>query len=496
MSFEMLFEPAAPSVFQVSELTRALKGHIEGQFGSVKVEGEISNFRRNASSGHCYFTLKDDKASLRCALFRGRAQFLKFQPRDGMKVLIQGRLSLYEAAGDISLVVDRLQPLGAGDLALRFEELKKRLEREGLFDPKDKRELPYLPRRIGVVTSPTGAAIQDFLKVLHQRWPNQPVLIAPARVQGESAAAEICRGIHRLGAIPDVDVVVLARGGGSIEDLWCFNEEELVRAIRRCPVPVISAVGHETDFTLADFAADLRAPTPTAAAEMVVRVKADVLEGLLIAEGRMRRAMGRHIDVRRGRLEAQRHSLADPRRIIGDRRLQLDRLSSTLYNQVKDQLSQGRSQLRAQENRLAQAHPRRVINERRRQLERFSGAIHLHIRERLAHSRNQQRSTESRLSRANPQSRVAAEQEQLLRLHQRLQRSMTADLNREGRRLGELAGRLDALSPLKVLSRGYSLTWNKQGQLIRRSEGLGVGDEVRVQLSEGAFEAKVTGVES
>lgn len=446
-----LFAPRERRVYRVSELTRELKGLIEGRFPAVFVDGEISNFRRNSASGHCYFTLKDDRASLRCALFRGQARLLKVQPRDGMQVRLRGRLSVYEAAGEYNLVVDTLEPLGAGELALRFEELKQRLAAEGLFDPARKRKLPFLPRRIGVVTSPTGAAVQDFLRVLHKRWPNMPVLIAPARVQGDGAAAEICRGIDRLGAVEDVDVVVVTRGGGSLEDLWAFNEEPVVRAIRRCPVPVVSAVGHEVDFTLSDFAADVRAPTPTGAAELLVKVKADIRESLLVAEGRLRRAAQRHVEVRRSRLENMRHSLSDPRWIIGERRLTLDRLMQRAERRLKEQLTESRSVLR---------------------------------------------SFESSLSRSHPQTRLGLQREALRRLEQRMTRAVQADVAREGRRLGELAGRLDALSPLKVLSRGYSLAWSEDGKLIRDASTLQAGDDVRVRVANGEFDATVTNVRS
>lgn len=448
MAMQDLFAPRERRIYQVSELTRELKGIIEGRFPSVFVDGEISNFRRNSASGHCYFTLKDDKAQLRCALFRGQARLLKIQPRDGMQVRIRGRLSVYEAGGDLNFVVDTLEPLGAGELALRFEELKQRLAKEGLFDASLKRPLPFLPRRIGVVTSPTGAAVQDFLRVLHKRWPNMPVLIAPARVQGDGAAAEICRGIQQLAGFDDVDVVVVTRGGGSLEDLWAFNEEPVVRAIRRCPVPVVSAVGHEVDFTLSDFAADVRAPTPTGAAELLVKEKPAVKEWLRVAEGRLERAVARHIEVRRNRLENRQRSLSDPRRIIGERRLTVDRLIQRAERRFKERIGEGRATLR---------------------------------------------NIEARLSRAHPQARLSAQRDMLGRLEQRAIRAIQADVAREGRRLGELAGRLDALSPLKVLSRGYALAWS-DGHLIRDAAEVKTGDEVRVRVANGEFDATVTEV--
>jgi len=444
-----LFARRERRVFKVGELTREIKGLLEGRYALVFVEGEISNFRRNSASGHCYFTLKDDGASLRCVLFKAQAKLLPFQPGDGQHVVARGRVSVWEPSGEYNLVCDTLEPVGAGVLALRFEELKRRLAAEGLFDAAAKRPLPVLPRRVGLVTSPTGAAVQDFLRVLHRRFPNMPVLVAPARVQGEGAAAEICKGIQRLGAIPDVDVVVLARGGGSMEDLWAFNEEPVARAIRRCPVPVVSAIGHETDFTISDFASDLRAPTPTAAAELVVRPKADFAEALQVAHGRLRRALARRMDQSRARLDAMRKALSDPRRVIGERRLALDRLLS-------------------RQERI--------------------------FRERLKRARGRLADTDQRLARAHPRVRLAAVREAIARMHQRAERSAHARQAQATRQLETLAGRLDALSPLKVLSRGFALARDGRGRLVRRATDLSVGDTVRVRVAEGSFDAGVTAV--
>lgn len=442
-----LFARREKKAWTVGELTRELKGLLEGRFPLVTVEGEISNFRRNSTSGHCYLTLKDETASLKCALFRGQAAKLRFPLNDGLHVLAKGRLSVYEAGGEYNLVIDTLEPLGAGALALRFEELKRRLAAEGLFDPAAKRPLPMLPRRIGVVTSPAGAAIQDFLRVLHKRFPNLPVLIAPARVQGDGAAAEICRGLQRLGGVPDVDVIVVTRGGGSLEDLWAFNEEAVARAIRRSPVPVVSAVGHEVDFTIADFAADVRAPTPTGAAELIVRVKADLLESLHLSDGRLRRAMTRHLESRRQKLLSAKRALSDPRRVIGERRIALDRLLQRAERLLRERFRRERS-------RLDQA----VV----------------------------------RLDRTHPRTRLAAVRERIAKLEQRANRSMHARLAKERQRFGSAVGRLDNLSPLKVLSRGYALAFDGSGQLVRDAAALAPGAAVEVRVARGRFEATVT----
>jgi exodeoxyribonuclease VII large subunit len=445
-----LFTRRERRVYKVRELTRELKGLVEGKFPALQVEGEVSNLRRNATSGHWYFTLKDDGAALRCALFKNQARLVTFALADGQQILAKGRLSIYEAAGEYSLVCDSVEPLGAGALALKFEELKKRLAAEGLFDPAQKRPLPFIPRRIGVVTSPTGAAIQDFLRVLHRRWPGMPVLVASARVQGEGAAAEICEGIRRLSAVDDVDVIVVTRGGGSIEDLWAFNEEAVARAIRRSPVPVVSAVGHETDVTISDFAADLRAPTPTAAAELVVRVRAELAEQLAVTRGRLERALSRQLEQRRGRMATLRRSLSDPRRVIGERRIVVDRLLSRAERPLREQIRTGRQELVRAEQALRRLHP---------------------------------------------SARLASLREALVRLEQRAIRATHAQVGREQGRLGTLAGRLDGMSPLKVLSRGYSLAYGPTGHLVLDAAALSPGDSVRVRLARGAFTASVDRVE-
>jgi exodeoxyribonuclease VII large subunit len=445
-----LFSRPAKRVFKVGELTAEVKSLLEGRFAFVQVEGEISNWKRHSASGHCYFTLKDAGASLRSVMFRNAASALKFQPGDGLAVMLTGKITVYAPSGDYQLLVDTMAPLGAGALALKFEELKKRLAAEGLFDKALKRPLPFLPRRIGVVSSPTGAAIQDFLRVLHKRWPNMPVLLAPARVQGESASAEVSQAIGRLSAIPDIDVIVVTRGGGSLEDLWPFNEEVVARAIRASPVPVVSAIGHEVDFTISDFAADVRAPTPTGAAELIVKVKADVVETLHITSGRIRRSMERHIEVRRSRLLSAKRALSDPRRVIGERRITLDRLAQRAERVIRDKLRGERAQLQSRESALQRNHP---------------------------------------------QAQLGGYRDTLAKLEKRLARLTQGVLNQEERRIADLAGRLDAMSPLKVLSRGYSLTFAPNGKLIRKTADVAVGDQVRVRVSEGAFDARVESIQ-
>src|SRR4051794_38161149 len=313
-----------PRVYSVSELTREIKAVLEGRFPTVLVKGEVSNLR-NPSSGHLYFTLKDEDACLDAVLFRTDARRLRFDVRNGLSLVARGRLVVYEPKGGYQLVCDSVEPLGAGALQVAFEQLKERLQQEGLFEASRKRKLPFLPRRVALVTSPSGAAVHDFLRVLQRRFPNLPVLIVPARVQGEGAAQEIARGIGRAARQPRVDVVVVARGGGSIEDLWAFNEEVVARALCACPVPTVSAVGHEIDVTIADYCADVRAPTPTAAAELLARVKEELTGDLAQRRARLLRAARGQLERKGAQLHKLRSRVADPRRLIGDRKLRLDR---------------------------------------------------------------------------------------------------------------------------------------------------------------------------
>ncbi len=301
-------QSVARQVYTVSALTTGIKAVLEDGFSAIWVEGELSNFKHH-TSGHMYFTLKDAQAQIRGVMFRGNNRLLKFHPKDGLAVLVFGALTVYERRGEYQIVVEFMEPKGLGALQLAFEQLKAKLEAEGLFDPARKRPLPRLPRQVGIITSPTGAAIRDLLTIIGRRFPGLAVLIHPVQVQGDQAAPEIAAALRRLGARADLDVLILARGGGSLEDLWAFNEEVVARAIADCPLPVISAVGHETDVTIADFVADLRAPTPSAAAELVsaqrneLRQRVDELaargaaavQGLVAARGQRVRMLGRHL---------------------------------------------------------------------------------------------------------------------------------------------------------------------------------------------------------
>jgi len=434
-----------PRVYSVTELTRELKAVLEGRFPSILVKGEVSNLRA-PSSGHLYFTLKDADACLDAVLFRTEARRLRFSVLNGLSLVARGRLAVYEPQGRYQLVCDTIEPLGAGALQVAFEQLKKRLQKDGLFEAARKRKLPFLPRRIALVTSPSGAVVHDFLRVLHRRYPNLPVLIVPARVQGEGAAQEIARGIVRAAKQPRIDVVVVARGGGSLEDLWAFNEEVVARALCGCPVPTVSAVGHETDVTIADFCADVRAPTPTAAAELIARVKDELVADLAQRKARLGRAMRAHLERKRGQGDKLRARVADPRRLIGDRKLRLDRARQRLEDLVNGPLAARQQMLRALRDRLQAQHPR----ERLHRLER-----------------------------------------EVTRLQQKLASVAGRTLAARRHRYEGLTARLDALSPLKVLARGYAVAFDPRGHALVQASQVQPGERVRVRLHEGELSAQV-----
>jgi exodeoxyribonuclease VII large subunit len=436
------------TVLTVSELSAHLRTTLEERFPAVWVEGEISNFKVYGS-GHAYFTLKDASAQIRCVLFRNRARRIRFEPGDGLHVMAFGGIEVYAPRGEYQLVVELLEPRGLGALQLAFEQLKSRLGEEGLFDAARKRPLPRFPRRIGIVTSPSGAAIKDMLRVIGRRFGGLSIVLAPARVQGEGAAAEVAQGIADLNDLGDVDVIIVGRGGGSLEDLWAFNEEIVARAIAASKIPVISAVGHEVDVTIADFVADLRAPTPSAAAELVVREKQAVVEGLADLTERLHVAVARRVERQRDRLDGlrQRRVLTDPSRPLRD---------------------------------LV-----RRVDEARHRLPRAMATA-------LRHGTHRIELATRGLRAASPMARAARDRRQLAHLDTRLRGEMARVLARVQHRLHAGAGRLDSLSPLAVLSRGYSLTRRPSGEIVRRAGEVAAGDEVRVLLHEGRLDCLVT----
>jgi exodeoxyribonuclease VII large subunit len=428
----------------VSELTARIKNMVEGRFVDVWVEGEISNFKRHAS-GHWYFTLKDEAASIRCASFRLQNRLVRFAPEDGLTVRARGRLSVYEARGEYQLLVEYLEPVGAGALQIAFDQLKKRLAAEGLFQPERKRNLPLLPRRIGVVTSPSGAAIRDVLRVIRRRNEGLSVLIAPTRVQGDGAGLEVALAIEALNSRGDVDVIIVGRGGGSTEDLGSFNEECVARAIFSSRVPVISAVGHETDFTIADMVADLRASTPSAAAEMVAMARDQIAERLSTFNQQLSTAM--HY------------------RVLGLRRRVLELESSRAFDAIP-------MRLRTLSQRIDSAAY--SMETALRQLIRDTRAIHQVLLSRL-HDTDVKHVTRERRGR-------------LALLSAGLQTAALRAVELDRKRLSVAAGKLDSLSPLGVLGRGYAIAFDREGRVIRRAGDVGKGERVRVRVAEGEMD--------
>ena len=356
-----LFSGQSRNFLSISELNDIIKGALESQLDAVWVVGEISNFRV-PPSGHLYFTLKDDKSQIGAVMFRRQGKSLSFIPANGMEVMCFGRVSLYAVRGDLQLYVEEMEPRGQGALFLAFEQLKKKLAAEGLFAPERKRLLPFLPAAIGIVTSDKGAALHDVLRILGDRFSERRIIIRPVKVQGDGAAREIADGIAELGRLGAVDVIIVGRGGGSLEDLWAFNEEIVARAISAAPVPVISAVGHEIDFTIADFVADHRAPTPTAAAEMVISRKSDLTEQLLVLEEALLKGMRFRLDAANDSLRALIKRLSDPGRKLREQQQWLDELSEDLLRRLHKRLSEFKTRLAHQTGRLNALSPLAVLD--------------------------------------------------------------------------------------------------------------------------------------
>jgi exodeoxyribonuclease VII large subunit len=444
-------EGSRERVWSVTQLTRRIRQLLEGELPHVAVEGEISNVRE-AASGHLYFNLKDEAAQIRCVMFRNAAQTLRFTPEDGLQAVLRGRLSVYEARGEYQIQVLTLEPKGTGALQLAFEQLKRKLEGEGLFAPEAKQPPPFLPRCIGVVTSPRGAAIRDILHVLERRFPGMPVLLYPATVQGEQAAGEIAQGIaalNRLAGEQKIDVLIVGRGGGSIEDLWAFNEEVVARAIFASKVPVISAVGHETDFTIADFVADVRAPTPSAAAELAVPNRLDLLATVGALREQLINRMVDELELRRERWSHLRARLGSPEGAVAQMVQRVDELRERIEQAAARRLVRAGEQFRNAKGRLALARP-----------DRFN---RLH----LATVRG---------------------------LEGRLRPALRRHVGRLRERLEGQLELLESLSPLTVMKRGYGAVQDRAGRLVRSVKQVKAGDPLNVRLQDGSLEAEVTGV--
>lgn len=437
-----------PGLFTVSDLNRRAKQLLEVSFASVRVEGEISNLAR-PSSGHWYFTLKDSGAQVRCAMFRSRTSMLKFQPKEGDKVEIRAKVSLYENRGDYQLIVDAMKPAGEGALLLAFEQLKRRLAAEGLFAQELKRPLPSV-KRVALITSHTGAAVHDMLTVLKRRWPMIEVDLYPSAVQGAEAPAQLINALQRANRDQAADVIIIGRGGGSLEDLWAFNDEALARTIAASALPVISAVGHEVDVTIADYVADLRAPTPSAAAELISPDGAQLMQRVATLRQRLTQAQSQHLSRQHHSLNALQQRLRSPRQILQARAQQADQLEIRLQRAMQQSLNSSNQTLRRLQQTLRAMDPAKQLNDT---------------------------------------------QQRLTRLQDRLQRGIQQQLARKQTELQQGARLLNSVSPLQILQRGYSISETPDKTVVRDASQLQPGDTLITRLNQGRVTSTVTHTE-
>lgn len=472
-------------VLSVGELTRQIKDTLEGGFSRVCVRGEVSGYRGPNPRGHLYFTLKDAEACLDTKIWASNAARMRFRLREGLQVIVEGSIDLYEPQGRYSLIVQRIEPAGEGALALAFQQLKEKLQAEGLFGDKrvrPPRPIPFLPRHIGVVTSRTGAALQDFLRVLHGRHPRLSVLVCDARVQGDGAAPEIVSAIERLSRT-DVDVIVVTRGGGSIEDLWAFNEEIVARAIHASPVPVVSAIGHEVDFTIADFVADYRAPTPSAAAEKLAPVLRDLELSLATQVRRLHKAVERAVLMERHRLRQFAGRMPDPRRLLAQSRLHLGAQGDRLERSHRQGLRQRREGLDALIARLNRLRPQAQLAGHREALAKLRARLFAAGRELLRRRREALAKARISVERASPLSELHKRHKAIAGVQARLAALLRERLHQERHAFAQKVATLQALSPLQVMARGYSVTFRRDdGRLVLRARDVAPGDAIAVRL--------------
>lgn len=439
-----------PRALTVSELNHQARHLLESSFMQVWVEGELSGFSR-PSSGHWYFSLKDQKCQIRCAMFRGANQRIRTLPREGDQIRIRGKVTLYENRGDFQIIVEHLEPAGLGALQQAFEALKARLQGEGLFDPARKKPIPATPRHIGVITSPTGAAIHDILTVLKRRCPAIPITLYPTAVQGQAATADIVQAIDRAQRHGLADVLIIGRGGGSLEDLWCFNEEAVARAIAACPIPTVSAVGHEVDVTIADFVADLRAPTPSAAAEKISPDQQDWLRRLAEQQGRLGQSARRLLQRLHNQLGHLSARLRDPRRELLEKAQRMDELELRLNKAIRDRLDQQKQKTDYLIQRMSAQSPRRTLK---------------------------------------------TVKEQTQRLEERLTLAPRHQLRQKDERLQHIAQTLHVVSPLATLGRGYAIVKDDNDRIVRKAGDLETGSQITARLGHGSVSARVTEINS
>ncbi len=440
----------SPSIYTVSRLNQTVRLLLEQEIGQVWISGEISNFTQPAS-GHWYFTLKDNTAQVRCAMFRNSNRRVTFRPQHGQQVLVRASITLYEPRGDYQIIVESMQPAGEGLLQQKYEQLKATLSAEGLFDQQYKQPLPSPAHCVGVITSKTGAALHDILHVLKRRDPSLPVIIYPTAVQGDDAPGQIVRAIQLANARQECDVLIVGRGGGSLEDLWSFNDERVARAIFASQIPVVSAVGHETDVTIADFVADLRAPTPSAAAEVVSRNQLELLRQMQNGQQRLEMAMDYFLANRTRRFTQLHH-------------------------------------------RLQQQHPQLRLARQQTVLERLRQRMNLAVDSQLKRAVQRQQRTTQRLNQHNPQPRIWRAQTRIQQLEYRLAENLRAQLSSTRERFGKAVTHLEAVSPLSTLARGYSVTTANDGKVLKQTKQVKAGDMLTTRLSDGWVESEVKGV--
>jgi len=479
-------------IWKVSELTERIGELLEGEFPDAWIEGEVSNCHA-AQSGHLYFTLKDARAQIRCVCFRDQARGLKFSPEDGLHITVRGSLGVYEPRGEYQVYVSYIEPVGLGALQLAFEQLKRKLQEEGLFDEERKRELPALPRCIGVVTSPTGAAIRDILRVLKRRFANLRVQLYPVKVQGEGAAQEIAAAVRYFNSARTADVLIVARGGGSLEDLWAFNEEIVARAIAASEIPVITGVGHETDFTVADFVADVRAPTPSAAAEIVVRSRQEFERH--IAEHRQRL-----IDLMRYLLSERRHRLRDAQghrgfrqleMLVRRRRQQVDEASTLLAGAARLRLAASRERLTRAGAQVASLDLRSRAEILRRRIEQQRGRLGAALGRVVMRKRRGFTAVELRFAGLDLRGRAVGLRHRLERASGDLRVRIEKLLAAKSRALETAALRRDERSPFRLLERGYAIAYDAAGKVLRSLGQVALGDGISVRLARGRLDATV-----
>ncbi|WP_059244515.1 exodeoxyribonuclease VII large subunit [Escherichia albertii] len=440
----------SPAIFTVSRLNQTVRQLLEHEMGQVWISGEISNFTQPAS-GHWYFTLKDDNAQVRCAMFRNSNRRVTFRPQHGQQVLVRANITLYEPRGDYQIIVESMQPAGEGLLQQKYEQLKAKLQAEGLFDQQLKKPLPSPSHCIGVITSKTGAALHDILHVLKRRDPSLPVIIYPTAVQGDDAPGQIVRAIELANIRGECDVLIVGRGGGSLEDLWSFNDERVARAIFASRIPVVSAVGHETDVTIADFVADLRAPTPSAAAEVVSRNQQELLRQVQSAQQRLEMAMDYYLANRARRFTQIHH-------------------------------------------RLQQQHPQLRLARQQTALERLQKRMSFALENQLKQANQQQQRLIQRLNQQNPQPHIHRAQTRIQQLEYRLTETLRAQLSATRERFGNAVTHLEAVSPLSTLSRGYSVTSAADGSVLKQVKQVKAGDTLTTRLGDGVVVSEVSAV--